>query len=245
MKNTSQAAIALARFGQERRLAPDVVAVLQLLRQFYTLVLYHSNVAPAEKAQCYTRRGEAWRMQGDMVRAASDYTKARSIEVHNVQACTGLALCALQSLTLDKAAEHVAAGFRAVRMSMLKTPATPEQVAAAARAIQLDALALQTWETVCPFIFLQRPLVTGVKEAFSLRQAFTEFSAADKLAADAAAQREPALAMSRTERLQLSMSVRHVSVLVATQALLFQHQGEPYTAEALLKVCDWKSSFVD
>jgi hypothetical protein len=42
-------------------------------------------------------------------------------------------------------------------------------------------------------------------------------------AAEAAALHEPALALSQTERLQLSMRVRHISVLVATQALYFQH----------------------
>jgi hypothetical protein len=35
-----------------------------------------------------------------------------------VVACTGLALCALHSLSLDKAAEHCASGLRAVRMTM-------------------------------------------------------------------------------------------------------------------------------
>jgi hypothetical protein len=236
MKNSSQAAIALARFGQEKKLAPDVVAVLQLLRQFYTLVLYHNNVSLNEKALLYTRRGEAWRMQGDMMRANSDYNKARSIEVHNITACTGLALCALQSLQLEKAAEYCAAGFRAIRMTLIKTPATAEQIMSASKAIQLDALALQTWETVCPFIFLQRPLVTGTKESYSLKHAFNEFSAAEKLAAETAAMQEPAVNMSRSERMQLSMNVRLISILVSTQALLFQHQGEPYTAEALLKV---------
>ena len=35
-----------------------------------------------------------------------------------VVACTGLALCALHTLSLDKAAEHCASGLRAVRMTM-------------------------------------------------------------------------------------------------------------------------------
>jgi hypothetical protein len=40
-----------------------------------------------------------------------------------VVACTGLALCALHSLSLDKAAEHCASGLRAVRMTMATSQA--------------------------------------------------------------------------------------------------------------------------
>jgi hypothetical protein len=36
-------------------------------------------------------------------------------------------------------------------------------------------------EIVCPFIFLQRPLVTGTKDAYSLRHAFTEFQQQERL----------------------------------------------------------------
>lgn len=240
MRNPSQAALALARFGQERKIAQDAVAVLQLLRQFYTLILNYEgdSLSIPDRASAYACRGETWRQQRDMIRAKADYQKARSIEVHQVVACTGLALCAMHQLDLNAASEACVAGFRAIRMKFLKQPATVEQIAAAPKLLANHAITLETWKTVAPFIFLQQPLLTGVAQAFSLKHAFQDNSAETMVKEQL---EKETSSLSQIDKLMLSMHVRHASIMISVQALLFQHQGEPYLAEALHKValeCD-------
>jgi hypothetical protein len=73
MKNTSAAAMALARFGQERKVPPDVMAILQLLRQYHSLVLELPDLSPMEQSCALTFRGDTWRQQGDLNKALLDY----------------------------------------------------------------------------------------------------------------------------------------------------------------------------